>query len=388
MATKPNIAESRWGVDGSNADAANVTAPTSGQRDTGYLLNSVPSSAVDNYLRVRAYRWFQYLDAGALVGSHSIDGALTVGGQPLTFSSTFTANSSTSVFTTPSSHGRSSGDGPLRVSVSGGTLAAGLVAGTDYWFIFLTSTTYQLATSFANAVAGIGLTITTAGTGTQTIASTGSTTHATDAVVSRNLAVGGGVTLGSLTVSGASALAAVTASGTITANGAVTANGLVTANAGLTAGANQAVTVSGTGRYRHGTRTIGVPIVPAQVSVSPLIQLKATVSGTGSGSNVLYAPFALEAGKRITAIRARVQDSTTGPTKVQVQLFSMSNGSETFTTLATSSPSAGDGTEQDIQATGLAINVAAGTRYFLAVFTQTGSAACSVFGAEVDYIDP
>ena len=35
---------------------------------------------------------------------------------------------------------------------------------------------------------------------------------------------------------------------------AITASGLITANAGLTAGANQHVTVSGTGEYKHGDR--------------------------------------------------------------------------------------------------------------------------------------
>lgn len=50
-----------------------------------------------------------------------------------------------------------------------GTLPAPLALATDYWTIRLTSTTSRLATSYANAVAGTFLDLTTAGTGTQTL---------------------------------------------------------------------------------------------------------------------------------------------------------------------------------------------------------------------------
>jgi hypothetical protein len=50
-----------------------------------------------------------------------------------------------------------------------GTLPAPLALATDYWTIRLTSTTSRLATSYANAVAGTFITLTTAGTGTQTL---------------------------------------------------------------------------------------------------------------------------------------------------------------------------------------------------------------------------
>jgi hypothetical protein len=50
-----------------------------------------------------------------------------------------------------------------------GTLPAPLALATDYWTIRLTSTTSRLATSYANAVAGTFIDLTTAGTGTQTL---------------------------------------------------------------------------------------------------------------------------------------------------------------------------------------------------------------------------
>lgn len=49
------------------------------------------------------------------------------------------------------------------------TLPAGLAAATDYYVIKLTDTTIKLATSYANAVAGTAIDITSTGTGTHTL---------------------------------------------------------------------------------------------------------------------------------------------------------------------------------------------------------------------------
>lgn len=49
------------------------------------------------------------------------------------------------------------------------TLPAGLSLATDYYVIKITDTTFKLATSYANAVAGTAIDITSAGTGTHTI---------------------------------------------------------------------------------------------------------------------------------------------------------------------------------------------------------------------------
>ena len=51
-----------------------------------------------------------------------------------------------------------------------GTLPAGLATGTDYYTIKVSDTTLELASSYANAVAGTQINITDAGTGTHTIA--------------------------------------------------------------------------------------------------------------------------------------------------------------------------------------------------------------------------
>lgn len=56
----------------------------------------------------------------------------------------------------------------VRLTTSG-TLPAGLATATDYYVIRLSDTTFRLATSYANAIAGTQIDITDAGTGTHTI---------------------------------------------------------------------------------------------------------------------------------------------------------------------------------------------------------------------------
>lgn len=80
---------------------------------------------------------------------------------------TFTANASTDELTA-TSHAMVTGDGPLRLTTSG-TLPAGLSTATNYWVIKVDANTIQLATSYANAIAGTQIDITDTGSGTHTL---------------------------------------------------------------------------------------------------------------------------------------------------------------------------------------------------------------------------
>lgn len=80
----------------------------------------------------------------------------------------FTAANASEIFTAVA-HGLLTGDGPFNVSNSGGALPTGLAAVTDYWVIKIDADTFYLATSLANANAGTHLSISTDGTGVQTI---------------------------------------------------------------------------------------------------------------------------------------------------------------------------------------------------------------------------
>jgi hypothetical protein len=82
---------------------------------------------------------------------------------------TFTAAAS-DVITTATAHGYVTGM-KLQASTDG-VLPAGLAAVTDYYFIYVSTTTGKLAASQADALAGTAVDITDAGTGTHTIAVT------------------------------------------------------------------------------------------------------------------------------------------------------------------------------------------------------------------------
>ncbi len=102
-------------------------------------------------------------------------GTLTNVRRPLVVADdTFTADNTTEIFTAVA-HGLKTGDGPIRVSNSGGALPSGLAAATDYYVIKIDADTFKLATSLANAYSGTNLSITTDGTGTQTLSDTAST---------------------------------------------------------------------------------------------------------------------------------------------------------------------------------------------------------------------
>lgn len=201
MASKPIVANARF----ANTGGADVAAPSSGLRDTGFVSATLIVQSLVNYMFNQFYQWALYLSDGALSGDHSINGALLVGKQTLVVVATvFTADNTTEIFTA-AAHGLQTGDGPVRVANSAGALPTGLVAATDYWVIRIDANTFKLATTFLNAIAGTFLLISTNGTGTQTIFSTGATVRPTDLEVSRNLTVDG-----NLTVTGALAHGLVT----------------------------------------------------------------------------------------------------------------------------------------------------------------------------------
>jgi hypothetical protein len=60
-------------------------------------------------------------------------------------------------------------DGPFRLSNYGGALPAELSEGTDYYLIVVSTTTFKLATTAANATAGTAVSFSDDGTGTSTI---------------------------------------------------------------------------------------------------------------------------------------------------------------------------------------------------------------------------
>lgn len=83
-----------------------------------------------------------------------------------TFSST-AVNTSTNTFNVPN-HGLVTADSPVAIK-SSATLPSGLVSTTTYWLIAVDANTLALASSYANALAGTKVTLTTTGSGNLTI---------------------------------------------------------------------------------------------------------------------------------------------------------------------------------------------------------------------------
>lgn len=184
----------------------------------------------------------------------------------MTASFTFTADSGTDVLTTSSAHGKATGDGPVCVRNVGGALPSGLSALTDYWLIVTGASTVKLATSSANALLGTAIDITTNGTGTNYLE------IGVPYRRPRTYAVGSQLKSADLN-DNFDAWKAVYAlltgqsesiwSGAVSLTGALSVGGNLTlmgqATTGITASANQHITVSGSGRFKHGTMVHNVP---------------------------------------------------------------------------------------------------------------------------------
>lgn len=104
----------------------------------------------------------------------SFSGAARGGKKPETafhtaYSSTFTANASNDICTTPQGDIPSNNTATCVQLTTTGTLPAGLSLATNYFIIRLSSSTFKLATTVALANAGTGIDITDAGTGTHTV---------------------------------------------------------------------------------------------------------------------------------------------------------------------------------------------------------------------------
>ncbi len=94
--------------------------------------------------------------------------ALVNSRRELTFTTfTFTADPATDICTAVA-HGMETGDGIVRPS-STGALPAGIAAATNHWMIKVDNDSFKLATSLANAYAGVAVDITDAGTGVHSI---------------------------------------------------------------------------------------------------------------------------------------------------------------------------------------------------------------------------
>ena len=110
-----------------------------------------------------------------IIGFYRVTAVTTITAQSTTntlgFGDTFTADASTDIITMTSTTNIPSNilTGTRVRLTTTTTLPAGLSLATDYYVIKVTDSTFKLATSYANAIAGTAINITDAGTGTHTM---------------------------------------------------------------------------------------------------------------------------------------------------------------------------------------------------------------------------
>lgn len=150
---------------------------------------------------------------------------------------------------------------------------------------------------------------------------------------------------------------------------------------------DKSVVISGLGEYYHGTRTLQIPACAG----SPYSHGVQYTNGgdvifvSSAGSDYQWTiPIALLRGRRITEIRAIIQDHNTGPTTVAATFVIAPPGSEPDAGVTQTS----DGSfplKKTLVLTGLTTKIKAGLTYAVAVSRASGAQSFYVFGIEVDY---
>lgn len=152
---------------------------------------------------------------------------------------------------------------------------------------------------------------------------------------------------------------------------------------GLTLPVNQHVEVSGTGKYKHGTKTRSIDVRKDKYLAAAVSLTSATVFNTPA-VDFAYFPLIVDYGTTITAVRFYLTDSATGPSTLSVSLWEydpVSGSAGFFGGVQTSN---GSGTQQTLTISPAKLTASPG-QYLLQVSRGAGTANCTVRGAEFDY---
>lgn len=180
---------------------------------------------------------------------------------------------------------------------------------------------------------------------------------------------------------GSTSIVSMSSSGVLSASNtianAATFSGLITASAGVTAAAGQHVTVSTTGLYKHGSRTMPMDGLAAKVT-----------SGTPTfgaihqytGVSTLRWPIFLEEGKRILTLGFDIDRGGAGTITFALRR----NDGAAFTTVSSGSDAASSG--QNVQVLSPNHTMLVGNNYFLEV--GCGNAANISYGVILEYDQP
>lgn len=178
-------------------------------------------------------------------------------------------------------------------------------------------------------------------------------------------------------------------SGAHTIDSTLGVTGLITATAGLVAAVNQHVAVSGTGRFKHGPRTMMVPFAafqpqsPASVWTTDYTSFTGVMASSSATDMTVFAPVMLPAGKRITQLVWTLGHGAGASTRTY-QLRSKVMVAGTLATPFTETDARSSEDPFQLTDTG-AVTLVAGTEYFLrATLTEDND---SIYGCEITYDD-
>lgn len=177
-------------------------------------------------------------------------------------------------------------------------------------------------------------------------------------------------------------------------------NPLFTSGGGFVAPVNEHVAVSGTGRHKHGTMTMvfsainGLPLSNDDSS-DPFQNINSGLATSGGGIQTTNdgtpwtIPINLPVGKRVTAVRARVEDDSATPTTIAFQLFTWdyTGGVASVAQIGTTQTSAGDDSLQTLTISGLTHTMDAGEPLIAHFSPNNNTGVMRIFYVEVDYDD-
>ncbi len=152
------------------------------------------------------------------------------------------------------------------------------------------------------------------------------------------------------------------------------------------------IVLAGTGKFKHGTRTL--TLAPNMGSPETSSIVYSLMNGGVNGVDLQWQlAIPLEAGKRVTAIRCKVKDHATGPTKWSLLGMKSTNGAAVGSFTGAAVLSSGAGTTQTITLTPTTLGgevLVAGNTYDVQFSPDTfiPSDNIQIYQTEIDYDQP
>lgn len=281
-------------------------------------------------------------------------------------------------------HGLTTGD-RFRLHNIGGALPAAtpaLAGVTDYFALRTGADTLKVCDTNAHALAGTNIIdITGAGSGTNTIA------YGLPYAIPNEIAVDGVSQVNAKDLNG-SWNSLVALYGLLTGQAqsiwstfvialTVTFGALVTFAAGAAAAANQDFAVSGTGKYKHGTRTLNIPLSPQFAGGTPAGLAVAVGSSQWIGVD-------LPGGITVTALKLKLQDAS--GTTLQANLMA-GDPNAGFSLVFAGPTSAGTGSVQSLTGTNSSTPVLLTTTdtYYVKTSVLTGVGSGTLLSVAIEH---